>query len=282
MEDDLTIPTRTELSVLGDRQFIPDGHEKMLSTIQDHLPTIVGDTENFGKRQSAFMDNMLTVTQPTPIRRARQILSEIERSLSALRGNYYRHKKLKIRYQIALKKAKEEPDPLMQEMWAIRAEEMSAGVASGKKYISGAVRKIAQYIEQYNSILKEAGKENFTEEDFEKEEEEYHIKTAFVQALCAARSNGGRIDEGNHIYLYQIGVNGAVAQKEIEELLLHEQKLLREGQQPGHQLILAWLDRVYRNHKGCAEEYAKIKGQQGTFRPAALLEKAKEALALEV
>lgn len=280
MDDDLIIPASEELSIFSDQGFVPDGHGRMLETIKDHLPSIVRDTANFGKRQSAFMDNMLTVSQPTPIRRARQILSEIERSLSALRVNYYKHKKAEVQYKIALRRAEESSDALIKELWLLRAEELSTGVASGKKYISGAVRRVTQYIEQYRSILKKAGKEDFTEEDFEREEEEYHIKTAFAQALCAARSNGGIIDEGNHIYLYQIGINGAVAQREIRELLQREQELLNQGQQPAHGLVLDWLDKVYRNHKGCADQYAGVKGQEGTFRPAALLEQAAEMVKL--
>lgn len=273
------IPAQThDISSIQKSEMMPAGHEQMVSVIAENLPAITEGSYNFGRRQSAFMDNMLTVTQPTPLRRARQCLAEIDRALSALRNAHFKYRKNAIKLKKLERRLYKEQDELETELIQIKIEELKSGMAQGQLYVSGAVRKVAQLIEQYNSMLEKAGVDEFTEEAFEKEEEEYHIKTAFTQALTAARSRGGAIDEGNHIYLYQIGINGASAQQDVHSILAAEGKALAEGKTPQHSLVLKWLDEVYNKYKGNAQIYAKTKGLDGTFRPVALIDQAKELL----
>lgn len=159
-------------------------------------------------------------------------------------------------------------------------------------YISGAVRQLTNYTEQYNNIKLAHKIGEYTEADVEKEEEEYHIMKAFEQALCAARTRHDHsIDEGNMIYLTQIGINGAHAQFEIGEYLKMEQALLRgdpghpgqpaikgniltgEPDQPAiaprpprppvaptHAMYIKFLKDMAAHFKGSAEEFAKAKG----------------------
>jgi hypothetical protein len=101
----------------------------------------------------------------------------------------------------------------------------------------------------------------FTEEEYEQEEIEYHIKTAFLQALNSARSHGGIIDEGNHIYLFQLGINGAQAQMDVLNLLNSENEELRKGNSPSHQMILDWLDEMYKKHKNAPLKYIQKTGK---------------------
>ena len=48
-----------------------------------------------------------------------------------------------------------------------------------------------------------------------KKSQHYHVMTCLKQALNAARARGGVIDEGNLIYLFDMGINSAQAQAEI-------------------------------------------------------------------
>jgi len=143
------------------------------------------------------------------------------------------------------------------------------------RYIGGAIRKITNYTNQYNNILKSIGVKSFDEVDFEKEEERYHIMTAFEQALCAARSHQGWIDEGNQIYLTQIGINGSQAQKEMTLFLQGENKKLNSDVMPTHEDQLLWLNSMYEKFRGCSIEYAKSKGMS-TVSNIALLKEVKE------
>jgi hypothetical protein len=235
-------------------------HSNMLTEIQNNLPQIEKLSSNFGKTQSQFMDNMLTTSHPTPIRNIRQILAEINKSLEALREAYYKNKKEEIEIKKLQRKLKTEKDDLELDIIKLDIEEKATRIEIGKKYVMGAIRKINNYNKQYDSILKTLGVNSFDEIDFEKEEEEYHIKKAFEQGLNAARVNGGRIDEGNQIYLTQIGINGTVATKCVQGFLIWEEQQLSKGIEPTAEDQWRFLEEMYQKFKGCAIKYAEKKG----------------------
>jgi hypothetical protein len=95
--------------------------------------------------------------------------------------------------------------------------------------------------------------------------------TAFNQALTAARARGGLIDEGNHIYLFQLGINGALAQAEVTSFLEAEQNALNEGIAPSHDGIVKWLNLLADRFEQAPEQYAAQRNMQ-TFNDSLLLE----------
>ena len=235
----------------------------MVDSINKRMPAIKRATSNFGKRQSQFMDTMLTLSHPTPYRNLRQILSEIERSHEGLREAFYKSEKSKITKRKLAYQVSTEADQFEIEFKQLEISRLESELESSDKYIAGAVRKIANYMAQYDSILaqlkSDRGVSELTEADFESEEEKYHIKTAFAQALTAARSRNGSIDEGNHIYFYQIGINGSAAQQAVFEYLGREGKLVSKGKQPHHEMITQFLEAMYQRFKGCSREYSDFK-----------------------
>ena len=102
---------------------------------------------------------------------------------------------------------------------------------------------------QYDAIIDSLGIDEITEEMYEDDQRRYHVMTAFAQGLHSARARGGSIDEGNLIYLFQLGINGGVAQRQVTELLMAEEALFNEGKAPTHEYTLSWLE-------GCADAYA--------------------------
>lgn len=248
-------------------------HEKMLEVISQGAAEIHRATSLFGKSQSQFMDNLLTVSHPTPIRNLRQILAEMDRARSALKENFFKHKKKEIEIKkktIELESCENELD---RELIELEIMEYQANKEESQKYISGAIRKLANYQIQYNSILSTLGVSSFNEIDFEVEEERYHIMKAFEQGVCAARSRGGVIDEGNHIYFTQIGINSGVAQKEVLSYLSRESDLIQKGEEPTHAMFLMFLNVMAEKFKGCSIQYAKYKGQTGEISEIAALKK---------
>lgn len=250
-------------------------HTKMLEVIKKNLPEIQRSTSLFGKTQSQFMDNMMTVSGNTPIRNLRQILAQMTQTRGAIKEANFNLKEKEIKARIKRKKAEKETDPDKKELLEKKALKLEEGVEDTKIYLSGAIRQLANYVEQYNSIIETHKLHNFNEEDFEKEEERYHIMKAFEQALCAARSHNGVIDEGNHIYLSQIGINGAHAQFEITQFLKVEQEMLnghpgdpakgippRAPMAPTHEMYVVFLNNMANHFAGSAEAYAKRKGMK--------------------
>lgn len=214
-------------------------HDKMIKIINQNLPVMAKTTKSFYKTQSQFMDNMLTVSHPTPIRNVRQILAEVTKTMQALDEYRFNEQEKRINIKrlkkeifemkdFATDKALNEFDVALKEN---DINKLQSQLKTTLQYVSGAIRKLTNYCNQYNQILKKIGKTELTELDFENEEVEYHIKKAFEQALCAARAHGGWIDEGNQIYLTQIGINGTVAQQMMTGYLNMEAKMISDYQQ---------------------------------------------------
>ena len=108
--------------------------------------------------------------------------------------------------------------------------------------------------------MQKLGKEEITEEDYELNESRHHVMTAMKQALCAARTRGGIIDEGNQIYLFDLGINGPVAQAEMFAYLQAEQEMLGRGEEPNAELTLKWLEACADKFANNGAKYAELRG----------------------
>lgn len=246
-------------------------HKEMLSIIEASVPEMRRATSLFYKTQSQFMDNMLTVSHLTPIRNLRQILAERTKSEQALNEVYFKLKKNEIEIKKFSRQLEVEKDDLEQELLMIQIDEIKSTMESTKGYISGAIRKITNYTVQYNNICEKHNLYNWNEVDFEKEEERYHIMKSFEQAIEAARSNHGVIDNGNHIYLFQCGINGAAAQHYVTRYFTDESALLKSGKEPSHEMLLKFLSDMADHFTGCSNKFAEKKGLTGSITEIAAL-----------
>ena len=221
----------------------------MLKNIQDRLPAVQRDTSNFHKSHSQFMQVTLDVTAITPIRSIKHTLAEIDRTRSALQEAYINMRKK----QVELKKKEEAlstcADPLDRELLEIEILELNSHLEGSQNHVNGALRKMNFMVNQHAQLLEKVGKNEITEEDYEREEARYHIMTCMKQALNAARSRNGMIDEGNLIYLFDLGINAAQAQAEVFAYLNMENQLISNGQAPTHEMTMRWLE-------ACADKWA--------------------------
>lgn len=222
----------------------------MLKNIQDRMPAVVRDTSNFYKSHSQFMQVTLDVTAITPIRSIKHTLAEIDRTRSALQEAYIGLRKK----QVELKKKQAEldacTDPLDREMLEIEILELNSQIEGTQNHVNGALRKMNFFVNQHKQLLEKVGKEEITEEDYEREEARYHIMTCMKQALNAARSRNGVIDEGNLIYLFDLGINAAQAQAEVFAYLNMENQIISQGNAPTHEMTMRWLE-------ACADKWAE-------------------------
>ena len=222
----------------------------MLQNIQDRMPAVTRDTSNFHKSHSQFMSVTLDVTAITPIRSIKHTLAEIDRTKSALQEAYIGLRKK----QNELKKKDRElescTDPLDRELLEIEILELNSHLEGTQNAVNGALRKMNFMVNQHKQLLEAVGKNEITEEDYEREESKYHIMTCMKQALNAARSRNGMIDEGNLIYLFDLGINAAQAQAEVFAYLNMENQLISNGQAPTHEMTVRWLE-------ACASKWAE-------------------------
>ena len=237
---------------------LPKQYTPILDKIAQALPLAQIDTENFNKSSSQFKTAILDVVDLTPINSAKHLLASIQRTQQALEeaSVNLRRKKLSLtrKERDLLTAQGDEIDEIV-----IDIDELQTQIANIEAAGKGAVRKLANALDQYENILSALGKTHLTEMDYELDQTRYHIMTAFNQALTAARSRGGLIDEGNHIYLFQLGINGASAQREVTALLEAEQEALNEGLEPSHGALIEWLNRLADRYSTAPEQYATIR-----------------------
>jgi len=207
-----------------------------------------------------MMNVTLDVTAITPIRSIKHSLAEIEKTKAALQESYFKMKKDEVKLKKLERKLLEETDDLEREMLEIKITEKQAQAASSRNYVEGAVRKLNFFTNQYDNLMEKIGKEELTEEDYELEEIKYHIMTCMKQALNSARPRQGCIDEGNMIYLFDLGINAAQAQAEVFAYLEWENKIIQEGKAPEHHHTVQWLEACADKWAHCPADFANSRG----------------------
>jgi hypothetical protein len=214
----------------------------MLKNIQDRMPAVTRDTSNFHKSHSQFMSVTLDVTAITPIRSIKHTLAEIDRTKSALQEAYIGLRKKQNELKKKERDLEASTDPLDRELLEIEILELNSHLEGTQNHVNGALRKMNFMVNQHKQLLEAVGKNEITEEDYEREESRYHIMTCMKQALNAARSRNGMIDEGNLIYLFDLGINAAQAQAEVFAYLNMENQLISNGTAPTHEMTMRWLE----------------------------------------
>jgi len=247
---------------ISDSPLVKKEYKNMLANITSTLPAIKKTSSNFYKSHSQFMGVMLDVTAITPVRSVKHTLAEIDKTRMALEEAHIKMRKKEIELREKEHKLKSDIDlnDFEKEMLEIEILEIKVNMNNIQNSITGAIRKMSFFTNQYKSILKKLGKEDITEEEYEKEESRYHVMTCLKQGLNAARARGGVIDEGNLIYLFDMGINSAQAQAEIYAYLKMENEMMDKGQAPTHEMTMQWLEACADKFQGDAEKFAERRG----------------------
>ena len=250
------------ISKLSDSPLVKKEYKQMLTNINTSLPAIKKSSSNFYKSHSQFMGVMLDVTAITPIRSVKHTLAELDKTRMALEEAQLKMMKKDIELRQKEKKLNngDFKDDLERELLETEILEVKVNMNNIQNSVSGAIRKMNFFTNQYKSILKKLGKDDITEEEYEKEESRYHVMTCLKQALNAARARGGVIDEGNLIYLFDMGINSAQAQAEIYAYLKMENTLMDQGKAPTHEMTMTWLEACADKFSGDAEKFAERRG----------------------
>ena len=237
-------------------------YKAMLDNIHTTLPAIKQSSSNFYKSHSQFMGVMLDVTAITPIRSVKHTLAEIDKTRMALEEAHLKMKKKDIELREKQHKLKTDLDMTEFEKELLETEilEIQVNMNNIQNSITGAIRKMNFFTNQYKSILKKLGKDDISEEEYEKEESNYHVMTCMKQALNAARARGGVIDEGNLIYLFDMGINSAQAQAEIYAYLKMENDMMENGKAPTHEMTMQWLEACANKFSQDANKFAERRG----------------------
>ena len=244
-------------------------YKSMLSNIAEKMPAVTQATSNFHKSHSQFMGVTLDVTAITPIRSIKHTLAEIDKTRSALQEAYINLRKKEVKLKKKQAKLIDCSDPLARELLEIEILEIQGHLEGTRNAVQGAVRKMNFFTNQYDNLMKKIGKEELSEKDYELEEARYHIMTCMKQALNSARPRQGVIDEGNMIYLFDLGINAAQAQAEVFSYLNWENELVKQGKYPEHHHTVQWLEGCADKWAGCPAAFANSRGFD-VFDPTSL------------
>jgi predicted RNA-binding protein len=225
-------------------------YRTMLENIEEKMPEVQHACSNFYKSHSQFMYVTLDVTAISPIRSIKHSLAEVERTKTALQDAHINMQKKVIKLKKKERKLEKCKDDLDRKMLEVEILELRTHSTNAQNFVQGAIRKLNFFVNQYESLLKHLGITEVTEEMYEREEARYHVMTAMKQALSAARTKGGVIDEGNHIYFFDLGINGAAAQVELFNYLKVENAMIDKGEAPSHEMTMRWLE-------ACADKFEK-------------------------
>ena len=235
-------------------------YKTMLKNIDKKMPVVQEACSNFYKSHSQFMGVTLDVTAITPIRSIKHTLAEVDKTKNALQEAHIKMQKKAVELKMKQRELLECQDDLQREMLEVEILEMQTHSVNAQNSVQGAIRKLNFFINQYNSLLKHLGVDEITEEMYEREENRYHIMTAMKQALTSARPRGGVIDEGNMIYIFDLGISGAQAQAEVFAYLQTENELMKNGKAPTHEMTMRWLEACADKWEGDPQKFAERRG----------------------
>lgn len=237
-------------------------YKGMLDHISSNMPAMQKTSDVFYKSDSQYKMVTLNMQTLTPVRSLYHLLAEIEKTKTAIEQNVLTMKEQEVLIKKRKKDLNENEDNLNDEEYEqkkLKILKMEMAMKTSMNYMQGAIRKLSFLTTQHKLLLKKIGRE-ITEEDYELDERKHHVMTAFKQALIAARSRGGIIDEGNMIYFFDLGINGHVAQNEINFILNKELEEIKRGKEPSHKMVIEWLEECANKYEKNAIEFARQRG----------------------
>jgi hypothetical protein len=172
----------------------------------------------------------------------KQCSAQIDTKINTLQSVYFKMKKSVYK----IKRWEEKGD----EFSMLLAEEARVGLVSIEDGISHTLREIQMYQEAYEEICKHHGiDEDWDEVDFNKLEEENHIRMAFRLALRRLMENGS-IDRGTSEYMEQNGIHPMSGERVARQYHEEVTKLLDEGKAPSVKHFHNFLDNMVKLFKG--------------------------------
>jgi len=234
---------KSEMTVRPDLPLVEDIQSKILN-LTESLPGFKHSKKMFGRQNSQYTSQLMSLTMlgDGPYHFMKQCSAQIDTKINTLQSVYFKMKKSVYK----IKKWEEKGD----EFSMLLAEEARVGLVSVEDGISHTLREIQMYQEAYEEICKHHGiDENWDEADFNKLEEENHIRMAFRLALRRLMENGS-IDRGTSEYMEQNGIHPMSGERVARQYHEEVTKLLDEGKAPSVKHFHNFLDNMVKLFKG--------------------------------
>ena len=193
----------------------------------------------------------------------KQCMAQINKKKGALHEAYFRLKKTT--YKIEQWEKKDDEYSL------ILIEEAKVSLIESESSISHALREIKMYQEAYAEIREYHGiDENWDEADYNKLEEENHIRMAFRLALRRLMENGS-IDRATAEYMESNGIHPMSGERVTRQYHQEVTQLLDEGKAPSVKHFHNFLDNMVEMFKGSYKDTMDQIGIKDIIREKSVL-----------
>ncbi len=255
---------KSEITVRPDLPLVEDIQSKILNLTKS-LPGFKHSKTMFGRQNSQYTSQLMSLTMlgDGPYHFMKQCSAQIDTKINALQSVYFRMKKSVYKIKRWEKKG--------DEYSLICAEEARVGLIEIEDGISHSLREIQMYKDAYEDIREQHGiDENWDEADFNKLEEENHIRMAFRLAIRQLMESG-RIERSTSEYMESNGIHPMsgerVARQYHEEVI----QLLDEGKAPPIKHFYNFLDNMVEMFKGSYKDTMDRIGIKDIIREGSVL-----------
>ncbi len=191
--------------------------------------------------QTSYTLQTLNMISDSPISRMKQCLAQIDKRMNALREAYFKAEKMKLEII--------ELDKKGDQFSKLEADEKQALLQDITKNMNHAFRQIGMFQDMYDNIMKNNNiPENWSEKDFEKQEVEKMIKSAYrlaIQDLTQTARCGKAVVE----WWEQLGIHPQVGEIETRMYMNGIQDKINGGGVVTIRDMYFFLDAMAKKHK---------------------------------
>lgn len=193
-----------DITMLSESGLITQEAKQQLVTAAAAIPAMRDASTPVGKRHFARIDTFLSIRNPSPVDRARDVLTTLDTLWSGASSEFHRLREMafdiklrQARLNIKLKRLPEGEDERIVtqaecELEQAQIDRLKATFAEGQGKIQGVIAKATAQAQRYALLCREGGVVAFTADDFILDEVKYLIKTAFWHAGQNFRTVDGR------------------------------------------------------------------------------------------
>ena len=236
-----------------------------ISELTKTLPEIKHSKKVFGRQNSQYTAQLMSLTMlgDGPYHFMKQCAAQIDKKSQNLQSIYFQLKKETYK----IKKWERKGD----EYSLILAEEARVNLITSEDGISHSLREIQMYKDAYEDIREQHGiDENWDEADFNKLEEENHIRMAFRLALRQLMESG-RIERSTSEYMESNGIHPMSAERVARQYHEEVTQLLDEGKAPSVKHFHNFLDNMVEMFKGSYKDTMDRIGIKDIIREKSVL-----------
>lgn len=190
--------------------------------------------------QSSYSLQTMNMINDSPLSRMKQCLAQIDKKYTALQEAYFKIEKKKL----LVKNIQFNKDDLSK----IKMKQYNSEIENISVLMESALREIGLFQNMYDSIKKNNNiPDNWSEKDYEKQEIEHMIRSAFRLAIQNIQSNG-RLTQAEIEYFEQLGIHPQQGEFEVRKYIQETNNILNKIGEITIQLMYDFLDSMVKKY----------------------------------